>query len=414
MGRLLYIVCFLWITIVILASCDKLSPAAPEEDSLLDGPVEGLTPTQNNLFLKGDVAFNDEVFTPVTGLGPILVSTSCGSCHAGDGKGHPSATLTRFGRYQSNGEFDYLIEKGGPQLQHRAIPGFEPEEIPAEATGIVRLTPPINTGLGFLEAVPDSELLAMSDPDDNDGDGISGKVNWVIPADYHFPSSLSVVDTANGYKRYIGRFGKKAGTINLLQQTVVAYKQDMGITSDFDTEDIFNPLTGHLSNDNTPDPEVSGATVSNVVFYLRTLKAPIQRNQNNPNVIEGKQIFIDINCSGCHKTKLKTGISDIGALSEREFSPYTDLLMHDMGPGLDDKYTEGSAETYEWRTAPLWGLGLAPNSQGGQYFLLHDGRAKSIEEAIQYHGGEAEMSKNLYNALTEDQRKKLIQFLESL
>ena len=148
------------------------------------------------------------------------------------------------------------------------------------------------------------------------------------------------------------------------------------------------------------DIEVSDNTVGDVVAYLQTLKAPIQRNQNDPDVTEGSNIFISLGCGSCHKQTLNTGFSQIDALSDKTFHPYTDLLLHDMGPGLDDGYTEGNAKTSEWRTPPLWGLGLSPNSQGQQYFLLHDGRAKSIEQAIELHGGEATTAKNNYILLS--------------
>lgn len=150
------------------------------------------------------------------------------------------------------------------------------------------------------------------------------------------------------------------------------------------------------------------------MFYLQTLKAPIQRQQNDSEVKNGRVIFDRINCSGCHKPTLKTGISTTKALSNKTFHPYTDLLLHDMGAGLDDAYTEGTAKTFEWRTPPLWGLGLSPNSQGGQYHLLHDGRAKSIEEAITLHGGEAANARNEYIQLSAADKNALIKFLKSL
>ena len=195
-------------------------------------------------------------------------------------------------------------------------------------------------------------------------------------------------------------------TYDLLQQTADAYNQDMGIVSLFEPIDPFSGLE--------QDPEVGTQTVNDVVFYLKTLKAPIPRNQDDPDVIAGKQIFSQISCSSCHTPTLKTGFSPIEAISNKEFHPYTDLLLHDMGPGLDDGYTEGFATTSEWRTPPLWGLGLSENSQGGSMFLLHDGRAKSIDKAIRLHGGEAENSKSMYMELTEDEKDQLIKFLESL
>jgi CxxC motif-containing protein (DUF1111 family) len=144
------------------------------------------------------------------------------------------------------------------------------------------------------------------------------------------------------------------------------------------------------------------------------LKAPIPRDQDDPLVQSGKELFLEIGCADCHRPTLKTGYSSIAALSEKEFHPYTDMLLHDMGPALDDGYTEGHAKSSEWRTPPLWGLGLAPQSQGGQYFLMHDGRAQSIGEAILLHGGEAENAKARYINLTMAEMESLLTFLESL
>jgi CxxC motif-containing protein (DUF1111 family) len=385
--------------IIIAIACTKTQPAAPAEDELLDGPVKGLTNAQNAQFLAGDIAFNDEIFTSKTGLGSVFVATSCGSCHAGDGKGHPFTTLTRFGQIDSTG--NQFMHLGGPQLQNRALPGYTPENIPAGAT-FSKFTPPANTGLGFLELVSEADLLAMADPNDANGDGISGVPNWnEVPAFVTIPANAA---SRNG--KYICRFGKKGATFDLLQQTVTAYNQDIGITSSFMPTDVFSGLD--------IDPEVSDNTVRNVVVYLQTLKAPIQRTPDNADVVAGKNIFMQIGCENCHKETLKTGFSPVTALSNKNFHPYTDLLLHDMGAGLDDGYTEGTAKTSEWRTPPLWGLGLSPNSQGGQYFLLHDGRATSIEQAIEMHGGEGTNAKNKYMQLSTDEKNKLIKFLKSL
>jgi CxxC motif-containing protein (DUF1111 family) len=387
------------LTLAIIQSCSKFEPDAPADDEILDGPIEGLTFSENRQFLAGDVAFNDEVFTSQTGLGSIFVATSCGSCHAGDGKGTPFTTLTRFGQSDSTG--NQFLHLGGPQLQNRALPGFKPEQIPTSAT-FSKFTPPANTGLGFLEMVSDADILAMADPNDANGDGISGVPNYNhLPA---FVEPFSNAIPTNG--KYIHRFGKKASAYNLLHQTVNAYNQDMGITSTFNPKDVFSG--------NNIDPEVSDLTVHNVVFYLQTLKAPFPRNQNDAEVLQGKNLFSQIKCASCHVPQLRTGISSISALSNKTFFPYTDLLLHDMGSGLDDGYTEGSAKTFEWRTPPLWGLGLSPNSQGGQYFLMHDGRAKTIEEAILMHGGEALQSKNNFSNLTQSEKTALLKFLKAL
>lgn len=385
-------------SLLILSACEAFEPEAPADFDILDGPVAGLNEAENLQFLKGDVAFNTEIFTLQNGLGPLFVATSCGSCHPGDGKGHPFTTLTRFGQTDENG--NQYLNVGGPQLQHQAVPGFTPEAIPQNAT-FSRFTPPANTGLGFIDAVSDADILAWADPDDADGDGISGMPNWINLKEYVTERPNSVTQNS----KYLGRFGKKGATYNLLQQTASAYNQDIGITSSFEPIDTHSGLVF--------DPEVSNQTINDVVFYLKTLKAPAPRPESN-SILDGKQLFTTIGCSKCHRPEMKTGNSPIAAIANKAFYPYSDLLLHDMGTTLDDGYTEGSAKTYEWRTPPLWGLGLSKNSQGGQYFLMHDGRARSIDEAILLHGGEANQIRNNYQSLTADEKTKLIQFLESL
>ena len=360
--------------------------------------MEGLSLAQQRQFLSGDVAFG-EVFTSSSGLGPLFNTNSCVSCHAGDGKGHPFSTLTRFGQSDATG--NKFLNKGGPQLQHKSLPGYSPEIIPNGATSS-KFMPPAVTGLGFLQYVTDADIIALSDPNDTDSDGISGIPHWKEINDFLVPASNAVIE--NG--KYIHRFGKKASAYNLLDQTVGAYNQDMGITSTFNPIDTYSGLS--------TDPEVSDKTIRDLVFYLETLKAPIPRNQERIEVTNGKKIFNEIKCASCHIPTLTTGDAPIEALSNKDFSPYTDLLLHDMGSELDDGYTEGSALTSEWRTPPLWGLGLSASTQGGEYFLMHDGRAKSIEEAILLHGGEAENSKNQYIGLSKSEMRDLLEFLESL
>ena len=397
-NKRLFVFTTLLFAIIAIVSCEKLEPIAPADEEVLDGEIEGLTSAQQAQFLRGDAAFS-EVFTSSKGLGPLFVTNSCVSCHAGDGKGHPFTTLIRFGQTDNTGNL--FLNMGGPQLQHRALPGYQPESIPNEAT-FSKFTPPAVTGLGFLQYVTDADILAMADPNDADGDGISGVPNWIILKDFVIPASNAV--TQNGM--YIHRFGKKAAAYDLLDQTVGAYNQDIGITSSFDPIDTHSGLS--------IDPEISDNTVRDVVAYLQTLKAPAPRNQNDPRVINGKSLFNQVNCASCHKPALTTGYSPFEALSYMAFYPYTDLLLHDMGSGLDDGYTEGNALTSEWRTQPLWGLGLSPSTQGGQYFLMHDGRATSIEQAILLHGGEAENSKIQFLNLSETEKADLIKFLESL
>jgi CxxC motif-containing protein (DUF1111 family) len=392
--KILYVVSLLGL---FMTACEVFEPAAPSANELLDGPINGLSEAENLIFQRGDRAFNTDIFTPATGLGPIFVATSCGSCHAGDGKGHPFSTLTRFGQNDASGN-QYVLQ-GGPQLQHRAIPGFTPEQIPVGATS-TKILPPANTGLGFLDAVTDADILQHEDALDGDGDGISGVANWIELKTYVTPRPGSVTN----FGKYIGRFGKKASTYDLLQQTAQAYNQDIGISSAFENIDTYSAAE--------VDPEISSQTISDVVHYLKTLKAPQPRKTEKS--IAGQILFESLGCEKCHRAEWQTGATPIAALSNKTFYPYTDLLLHDMGPGLDDGYTEGTAATYEWRTPALWGLGLSKNAQGGNYFLLHDGRARSIEEAIVLHGGEAQSSREGFQALSESDMKRLIQFLESL
>ena len=385
--------------------CDSVLPSTPEPETVLAEPISDLTPTQLATHIAGDEEFA-RIFSPADGLGPLFVAASCESCHVGDGKGHPVTTLTRFGRYDGV-TFDPMPAHGGPQLQHRSIPGYPAEVIPDEATGVTQLMPPAVTGLGFLEAVEDATLLALAAAAD---DVISGVPNWVDPPEFFTPESHHIEQDG----RYMGRFGKKASTLNLLHQTVGAYLQDMGVTTDFALDDTHNSQAGIFTGDNVADPEVSFDVLKNVVFYVRTLKVPPRRNQTDPDVLAGETLFAQIGCAGCHVPTLMTGQSDVEALNEKVFHPYTDLLLHDMGPRLDDGYTEGSALTSEWRTAPLWGIGLAEDSQGGQAFYLHDGRATTLREAIDFHGGEADVSRSRFERLSPEAQEQLIAFLRSL
>jgi CxxC motif-containing protein (DUF1111 family) len=402
------------------AGCDALMPGAPDPDRELVGIVDGLSGPQRAAHVAGDREFA-RVFSARDGLGPVFVAPSCESCHAGDGKGHPLFVITRFGRMLPGG-FDPMRAAGGPQLQDRAVLGYLAERVPGGASGVARFLAPAVTGLGYLEAVDDTTLLNLADETDADGDGISGRVQLVDPSDLLARVvSLEGVAAEGGPTRgmlvggrYIGRFGKKALSVNLLHQVVTAYHQDMGITSDLIPDEIFNPQVGPFTGDQVPEPEVSAAVVNAVTFYIKTLRAPPRRNAQDPDVLAGEQLFLASDCAKCHVPALTTGRSPLAVFDRVTFYPYTDLLLHDMGPELDDGYTEGRATTSEWRTAPLWGLGLAGRTQGGTPRLLHDGRATSIEEAISYHGGEAAASRTWFNALGATARRQFLAFLNSL
>lgn len=384
---------------LVLVGCEVFAPSEIEEYDLLDGPLDGLSHAESRRFISGDVAFNDDIFNAENGLGPIFTGTSCVSCHAGDGKGHPFNQFIRFGQSDSSG--NHYLDQGGPQLQNKALPGYSPEVLPPGAPHAIFLAPSV-TGLGYLDAVTDAYLLEIEAQQAEANDGVQGKVHWNTIPEYVTLRPQSI--TKDG--KYITRFGKKASVYDLLQQTSDAYNQDMGITSYYEPYDTYS---GDMLS-----PEIDRQTVGDVVFYLKTLKEPEPRNQDNLDVIAGRNLFDQIQCATCHRPNMETGYSPIEALSNVTFHPYTDLLLHDLGAELDDGYTEGYATSAQWRTAPLWGLGLSRDSQGGKYYLMHDGRAKSIEAAINLHGGEAKKSRANFQALSHKEQGQVLSFLESL
>lgn len=397
-------ICVIMIIIVALSACSKLLPSMIDPSKGLCGPVD-LSSAQTILFSKGNDAFFAN-FTSANGLGPYFVATSCGSCHTSDNRGHPFTILTRFGQTDSTG--NKFLSKGGPQLGTFCLPGYTAEKIPDGAASS-KLIAPITAGAGFLEAVPDSEILAMEAANQNNPDGVRGHPNYnILPS---FVEPLNGAIPGNG--KYICRFGRKGAVYNLLQQVVLAYNHDMGITSSFMPGNPFNYID-QSAPDSPSTPEIDNATLNSVVFYVRCLQTPVQRTPDDLTVQNGQQVFKQIGCETCHKESLTTGYSSVDAIAYQTFNPFTDLLVHDMGVGLDDGYTEGNAKTSEWRTAPLWGLGLAPGVQGGNSFLMHDGRAHSIEEAIEMHGGEAAVSQNRFINLAQSDKDALIKFLKSL
>src|SRR3989304_4274770 len=279
--RLIFTLLSSFILSIIIISCEEFLPTAPESSEILNGPIEGLTPSQLAAHLEGDEQFG-KIFGVEDGLGPIFVNTSCENCHVADGKGHPFIQLTRFGKMNLDGTFDPMTEYGGPQLQQRSISGYPPEEIYSEATGISIFMPPAVTGLGLIEAVPDQLILSYADPNDLNGDGISGVPNYVDPPDYFQPKPGFHISN-NG--KYIGRFGRKGGAVTIQQQGIQAYHQDIGITSDFLTDDLYNYTMGSGTGDKVSDPELSASIVKSVEFYIRTLKPRPRRNKNDAEVI---------------------------------------------------------------------------------------------------------------------------------
>ena len=406
MKKRMLVISSIILIIATLSNCSKMIPKMIDPSQGLCGPVS-LSSDQTILFSKG----NDQFFairTAATGLGPYFVATGCGECHSSDNRGHPFTTLTRFGQTDSTGNM--YLSKGGPQLGAFCLPGFTPEVLPDGATSS-KFIAPITAGVGFLEAVPDSEILAFAAANANNPDGVRGHPNYGTLPSFATPLA-GAIPRADG--KYICRFGRKASTYNLVAQVAGAYNHDMGITSSFMPYNPYNYTTQTAPSAPPPTPEIDNSTFNSVVFYVQCLQTPNQRNATDPKVVYGSQVFVNTGCETCHKQSVTTGYSAVDALSYQTISPYTDLLVHDMGTGLDDGYTEGTAKTAEWRTAPLWGLGLAPGVQGGSYYLLHDGRAHSIEEAIQMHGGEAQASATRFSTLSSSDRDALITFLKSL
>ena len=384
-------------------SCADLLTSAPDAGDVFDAPLEGLTAEERATFLRGDAEFA-RPFMAADGLGPIFNDVSCAACHSGDGRGHVRNTLMRIGVPAD----DMLASLGGPQIQTRAIPGAVPEELPPGVAVSHRLPPPV-FGMGLVEAIPDAAILANADPNDADGDGVSGRPNLVFSRAY-----VPYDAPGGGTGQRVGRFGRKAQVSSLIEQVTEAYHQDMGITSDFVPAENVNPraAAATLAADGVTDPEVSTATVMSVVNYVRFL-APPRTGAASESTRQGEQTFSGIGCAKCHVPSLRTGTHAVAALSGRDVAAYSDFLLHDMGDGLADHRADAGASGREWRTAPLWGLRLVRAFLDGDGYFLHDGRARTLDEAIRLHGGEASGSRDRYAGLTDAQRRALLDFVGS-
>lgn len=400
--------------------------------------------------------------TSSDGLGPLFNSRSCQSCHLKDGRGRPPAAnfpadtaesmFLRLSISPQNDEQRRLLAEHransideptyGGQLQNIAIQGLDNEghmhidyqEVPvklADGTTVSlrkptygveglkfgpmhpqtmmspRLAPPM-TGVGLLEAIPEEQIRAHADPDDKDHDGISGRTNEVWSADQN--------------RAELGRFGWKAGQPSIRQQAAHAFAGDMGLSNPLmpngsgdctaAQKDCLNAPNGNTERDG--GFEVGPKLFDHVVFYSQNLAVPPRRNFNDPAVARGKALFYQLGCQSCHSPSFTTGSAEGQPhLSNQKIWPYSDLLLHDMGKGLADNRPEGMADGQEWRTAPLWGIGLT-QLVSGHTFFLHDGRARNLEEAVLWHGGEAQAARDAYTALSKADREALIKFVESL
>lgn len=384
--------------------------------------------------------FSEDDESQFSGLGPLFIQHSCVSCHMRNGRSHPpfdkddndSGLLIRLSIPGEGEVGEPLGVPGfGTQLQTSATVGVVPEgrfSVVWEPITVVfpdgyqvelrqpyysfyntyqDLSPtvlrsgrnaPALIGLGLLEAIPEEDILAREDPSDADGDYISGVANRVW-------------DMESGTMA-IGRFGWKGGMSGVKQQTADAFLQDMGITSQG-----FFPVEACFGQTNCPgstgSPDITLEQVRLTAFYLQSLSVPARRDLGHAQVRRGKEVFHALGCAACHVPEWRTGPSPISFLSNQLIYPYTDLLLHDMGEGLGDGRPEYLASANDWRTPPLWGIGLAKvvNPEGT---FLHDGRARTLEEAILWHAGEAIHIRNSYINLPEEDRKALVRFLESL
>jgi CxxC motif-containing protein (DUF1111 family) len=364
-------------------------------------PLPGLTAGQLALFRQGQLVFESKKQIE-EGLGPVFNDFGCAQCHDQPATGGASQVMeTNFGR-MINGVFDPMIEYGGPVRQTTGItiPGLcnvPGEMVPPEATIMTQRQAQPLFGLGLIEQIPESAILAHADPDDADGDGISGRANLV-------KDPLS-------HQLMLGRFGWKAQLPSIPAFAATALLNEMGITTMvFPNEN--NPQGKPVICDIVPDPEDTdddGDGVSDGMMALTNfmrLLGPPPRGPIDDSVRAGEMIFGDIGCAKCHIPTLYTGPSAIAALSHTAVNLYSDLLLHDMG-SLGDGMFDSLATGSQMRTAPLWGLRAT-----GKY--LHDGRAATLEEAITAHAGEAEASKRNFLTLTTDGRSQLLAFLNSL
>lgn len=392
-------------------------------------PATNLDDEAWDLFRAGDAEFEAR-FVPAPapvngGLGPTYNQTACVGCHVRDGRG---PALTRAGSLMSPLVVQLTCPEGVDcprQLRDHAVFGSEPEarvEVTwvsqlgvygdgepfilrrpvvnatrADGTrlsGEVLVSPRIPSpvfGLGLLEAVPDSTLVSLADPEDLDGDGISGRVN--------------LVSDLGGTLR-IGRFGWKANVATLLEQAAIDYEASLGVSTSL-----------------TPEPdgshELPDGRLFAVAHYTATLAVPARIDPSRlapaerRSLARGEVLFEELGCASCHRPTLVSGPHPIAALAHQTFHPYTDLLLHNVGFDLADGRPDHLASPTEWRTAPLWGIGLTQTVLPTATFL-HDGRARTLAEAILWHGGEAERSRESFRLAPASARKDLLAFLRSL
>lgn len=413
-------------------------------------PVGNMRKEHLRDFFFGNRIFNTNwVAAPASvksfdGLGPIFNRVSCSGCHTRDGRGRPPLTAdepleSMLVRISIPGKGPH----GGPnpdpvygdQLGERALPGIPAEArtiitwieeegtyedgetfslrrpqlafedpgygpLPADLLTSPRVAPAM-IGLGLLEAVPDDMILALADPDDENGDGISGRANRVF-------------DAPTGAMR-LGRFGWKANVGSLAHQNAGAALGDIGLTSaKFAMENCTAAQTVCAQTPKGDTSDLAPEFLEKITLYTRLLAVPARRDPQDPAVMRGAARFADFGCAACHRETLQTGAdASFPELANQTFHPFTDLLLHDMGDGLADGRPDFEASGSEWRTPPLWGIGLVARVNGHKLFL-HDGRARGYAAAILWHGGEGYAAREAFRTAPKDTREDLIAFLKSL
>ena len=355
-------------------------------------PLPGLTQDERARFEAGRAVF-DSVFTPQTGLGPVFNQVACGECHEDPQAGGRGDEVEIHVAVFKGGACDPLADQGGPVIQQMVTPALraalelDKEPVPPEATVQAHRTTPVIFGRGLLDAVPDSEILAHADPDDRDGDGISGRPNRSVDG-------------------RLGRFGRKALTPALAEFNAGAFVVEQGVTNPaVPTEETVGGHPIPPGVDSTPDPEINQAELDHTDDFVRFLAIP-SPGPATGDARGGGQVFSRIGCDRCHLPRLVTGPSPVKALNRVAFAAYTDLLLHDMGPDLVD-ICLGLAQPSEFRTEPLIGLRFTKA-------FLHDGRATTLEQAIELHGGEGAKARDLFQALPPAERAALLAFLATL
>ena len=412
-------------------------------------PAANLDVTTRATFAIGNAFFNSPwIVAPASagardGLGPLFNARSCDACHNNDGRGRPPehgerpvslviqfATPTPGTNNEPGADPNYGVNlnpfsiggvpaEGTVRIAHREIHGSfadgEPytllapeyafEELAygaiADGTGFSPRVAPSVFGMGLLEAIPESQILERSDPEDRDADSISGKPNHVWDH--------------RKQKMVLGRLGWKANQPDIAHQTAAAFSAEIGMSTTLRPgQSCTSAQNQCLAAADGGEPEISDEIFQNIVRYQRTLGVPARRNLDAANVRHGAKLFESAQCAACHRSTFVTGeVPDEPALSNQTIHPFTDLLLHDMGEALADNRVDFDAAPNEWRTPPLWGLGLQ-RVVNGHTRLLHDGRARDIQEAILWHGGEAQESRDSYLAMTKNEREALMAFLRSL